>query len=97
MPNDYSAYQQMQMEALLRQKKENLEAQLIQKHLEEERIEEELKSLPTTIQQQQPDLRTATRYVQHVALPNSRPDEKAYMYSSVMSDVRFLKDSLIQC
>jgi len=86
MPNDYSAYQQMQMEALLRQKKENLEAQLIQKHMEEERLEEELKSLPTTIQQQQPDIRSATRYVQHVALPNSRPDETAYMYSSVMAD-----------
>ena len=61
----------------------------MQKHMEEELIEEELKRLPTTIQQQQPDIRSATRYVQHVALPSkSRPDEKAYMYSSVMSDVK---------
>ena len=63
---------------------------LVQKHMEEELIEEELRSLPTTIQQQQPEIRSGTRYVQHVALPNGgRPDEKAYMYSSVMADVRF--------
>lgn len=97
MPNDYAAYQQMQnaayqqmqMEDLLRQKQENLEAALIQKHMEEELIEEELRSLPTTVQQQHPDIRSGTRYVQHVSLPNNgRPDENAYMYSSVMPDVR---------
>ena len=96
-PNDYAAYQQMQnaayqqmqMEDLLRQKQENLEAALIQKHMEEELIEEELRSLPTTVQQQHPDIRSGTRYVQHVSLPNNgRPDENAYMYSSVMPDVR---------
>lgn len=95
MPNDYAAYQQMQnaayqqmqMEDLLRQKQENLEAALIQKHMEEELIEEELRSLPTTVQQQHPDIRSGTRYVQHVSLPNNgRPDENAYMYSSVMPD-----------
>ena len=74
---------------LLRQKQENLEAALIQKHMEEELIEEELRSLPTTVQQQHPDIRSGTRYVQHVSLPNNgRPDENAYMYSSVMPDVR---------
>ena len=85
---DYALIQHLQMEAL-RRKQEQLQKALVQKHLEEQLIEEELNQMQPalTIQQQQPELRSGTRYVQHVALPKGVPDDKAYMYSSVMSEV----------
>ena len=87
LPDYAEMYQQMQMEAILRRKQEKLQKAIHQKHLEEDMLEEELNRLPSTIQQNQPELRTATRYVQHVALPNHSPDDKTYMYSSVMPEV----------
>ena len=81
-----SAIQKMQMKAL-RRKQEDLEIALQQKKIEEQLIEEQLKRLPATIQSQQEELKSATRYVQHVALPRGNPDENTYMYSSIMGNV----------
>lgn len=81
--NTASAFQQMQKEAL-RQKQLELEMALKQKYMEEEMIEEELKSLqqPATVQSTQKN--SGTRYVQQVQLPSHDPDESTYMYSSIM-------------
>ena len=75
---DYSVIQQLQRQAML-QKQAQLEQALKQKHLEEQLIEEEL----TQIKHRQDD----SGFVQQVALPNGIPDDKAYMYSSLMINV----------
>ncbi len=47
--------------------------------------EVELYEIPTTVQQQQPEL-LKSRYVQHVALPDEMPGDNTYMYSSVLAN-----------
>jgi len=78
---DYSALQQMQMQAMMK-KQEQLQLALQQKKIEEQMIEAELEK---SYQNKQID-NSNTRYVQHVALPNSNPDEKTYMYSTISLD-----------
>lgn len=79
---DYSAFQQQMQKEALRQKQLQLELALQQKYMEEELIEEELKNLPSTVQQHQTS--KGVKYVQQVTLPQQMPDDKTYMYSSVM-------------
>ena len=73
----------MQMQAMMK-KQEQLQLALQQKKIEEQMIEAELEK---SYQNKQID-NSNTRYVQHVALPNSNPDEKTYMYSTISLDVR---------
>ena len=82
MPDeDYNVIQELQRQAFM-QKQAQLEQALKQKHLEEQLIEEEL----SLLKNRQPEM-PASGFVQQVALPHGIPDDKAYMYSSVMSDV----------
>ena len=82
----------MQMQAMMK-KQEQLQLALQQKKMEEQMIEAELEK---NYQNKQID-NTNTRYVQHVALPNSNPDDKTYMYSTISLDVRiFLEGFLVQ-
>ena len=78
--HDYSVIQEMQLQALRQKQVNQLEQALQQKHLEEQLLEEELTMLRKK-KKRQPE----HEYVQQVALPHGMPDDKAYMYSSVMT------------
>ena len=80
----------MQMQAMMK-KQEQLQLALQQKKMEEQMIEAELEK---SYQNKQID-NSNTRYVQHVALPNSNPDEKTYMYSTISLDVRFFWEGIL--
>ena len=71
----------MQMQAAMMKKQEQLQMAIQQKKMEEQLLEEEL----LKVERNNPE--TMTRYVQHVALPNSNPDENTYMYSTISLDV----------
>ena len=80
----------MQMQAMMK-KQEQLQLALQQKKMEEQMIEAELEK---SYQNKQID-NSNTRYVQHVALPNSNPDEKTYMYSTISLDVRIFWEGIL--
>ena len=80
----------MQMQAMMK-KQEQLQLALQQKKIEEQMIEAELEK---SYQNKQID-NSNTRYVQHVALPNSNPDEKTYMYSTISLDVRIFWEGIL--
>ena len=78
--HDYSVIQEMQLQALRQKQVKQLEQALQQKHLEEQLLEEEL-----TLLRKKKKSQLEHNYVQQVALPHGMPDDKAYMYSSVMN------------
>lgn len=81
--HDYSVIQEMQLQALRQKQVKQLEQALQQKHLEEQLLEEELTLLRKKKKSQLEH--NSSGYVQQVALPHGMPDDKAYMYSSVMN------------
>ena len=82
--HDYSVIQEMQLQALRQKQVKQLEQALQQKHLEEQLLEEEL-TLLRKKKKSQLEHNSSSGYVQQVALPHGMPDDKAYMYSSVMN------------